>query len=149
MRGSILYFLFLILGIPFNHCPDIDYKQVGFSKTILEKGLKFTSNRGNSTLAFNLSLVLLPAEVDPILEEQGRKKEAMVARGNNHVEIIFILPAEVVAPHMLATIVQIRVPGLKNAITGCKVCFAMFLIFNIQFWGQPNDFLQVHIGVYT
>ena len=69
MRGPILYFLLLVLKIPFDISPDISYKQGRFSKALPEKGLKFVLSRGDGIVAFNLSFVLLLAEVNPVLEK--------------------------------------------------------------------------------
>lgn len=46
---------------------------------------------------FYLSFVLLPIEIDPILEKQSYKKNALVAHGTNYIEIVLILSIKVVA----------------------------------------------------
>lgn len=68
MRGSILYFFLFVLGILLIHGSDTSHKQSRFSKTLLDKNLKFVLNRDSSTVVFNLGLILLPAKVDPIPE---------------------------------------------------------------------------------
>lgn len=77
--------------------------------------------------------MLLPAKIDPILEKQSRKEDALVARSIGHIKIILALIIEVVAFHVGATIVQIGIPGLKSPFPKCKICFVMFLAFNKQF----------------
>lgn len=69
MKGPILYFFLLVLGIPINLGLDIDYKQVGFSKALLEKSLEFVPGKGGNSVTLNLSLVLLLMEVDSILKK--------------------------------------------------------------------------------
>lgn len=69
MKSSILNFLLLVLKIPLDLSPDANYKNSGFSKILPKKSLEFVPNRKNGTATFNLSLVLLPAEVDFISEK--------------------------------------------------------------------------------
>lgn len=49
---------------------------------------------------FNLSLVLLPAKVDPVIEKQGYKKDALKTCSIGRVEIILALLAKVVTLYM-------------------------------------------------
>lgn len=91
MRGLILYFLLLVLRIPLNLALDIGHERDGFSKTLLEKGLKFVPSKKGDPVALNMGLVLLPAEVDPIPEGQRSKGEALVAHSTCRVEMIFRL----------------------------------------------------------
>ena len=98
-----------------------------------EKGLEFVPSRGDGIVAFYLSFVLLPAEVNPISEEQGRKGDAFVARGSGRVEIILTLLTKIIALHMQAPIVKVGVPGLEGSIPGGGVCLAMFLALEKQF----------------
>ena len=133
VRGSILYFFLLVLEISLDLSPDASYKQGGFSETLLKKGLKFVLSRGDGIVAFNLSFVLLPAEVNPILEKRGCEKDAFVARGFGHVEMIFILSTKIIALHMQAPIVKVEVLGLKSSIPGGGVYLAMFLALDKRF----------------
>lgn len=57
------------LKIPLNFCSNAGYKQGGFSKTLLEKSLKFVLSRRDGTVALNLSFVLLSAKADLIPEK--------------------------------------------------------------------------------
>lgn len=65
----VLYFLLLVLGIPLDISLNTGYKQRGFFETLPEKGFEFVPSRGSSTVAFNLSLVLLSAEIDSVTKE--------------------------------------------------------------------------------
>lgn len=96
MENAILYFLLLVLGFLLNLYLDIGHKEDRFSRTLLENGLKFVPSKGNDTVMFNLSLVLLPAKVDPILEKQNHKKDALIAYGTGHIKIICILSTKVI-----------------------------------------------------
>lgn len=73
MRNLILNLFLLILRISFDLSPDANYKGGRFFKALSKKNLEFVLSRRDSTIAFNLSLVLLPAEFDFISEEQGRE----------------------------------------------------------------------------
>lgn len=59
----------------------------------------------DSTVAFNLSLMLLSAEGDPIPKKQGCKEDAFIACSTGYVEITFALLADLVTLYMQAFIV--------------------------------------------
>lgn len=59
----------LMLRILFNFCLNIGYKQGRFSKFLLKKGVKFVLSKKNGIVVFNLSLILLLAEVNLILRK--------------------------------------------------------------------------------
>lgn len=97
MKSPILYFLLLILKISLNLNLDTNYKYSRLSKTLPEKGLKFILNKKNGTIAFNLSLVLLPVKIDLISEKYGSKKKVLIAFGTSRIKIVFVLPTKVLA----------------------------------------------------
>ena len=105
MKALILYFLLLVLEILLNLGPDIGHKHDGFSKTLLEKGLEFNPSKRSNIIALNLSLVLLPVEVDLVPKEQGRKKNTLGTCSTGRVEMVFTLSTKVVALHLRTTIV--------------------------------------------
>lgn len=105
VKSLILYFLLLLLGIPLDLGLDASDEQIGCFEALVEKNLEFAPNRGDSIITFNLSLVLLPAEVDFVLEEQGHKRNALVARGSGCVKMVLALSTKVVALYMRALIV--------------------------------------------
>ena len=96
VRSPVLYFSLLVLGVFFDFTADVVNKRGRFSKTLSKGGLEFVSSERSNPVPLNLNLVLLPAEVDPILEERGRKGDALVARGTGRVKIIFTLLAKIV-----------------------------------------------------
>ena len=118
VRGPILYFLLLVLGIPFDLGPNASYKQGRFSKTLLEKGLEFVPRRGDGIVTFNLSFVLLPAEVNPVLEERGCKGDAFVACDSGHIKMVLTLSTEIIVLYMQASIIKVGVSGLEGSISG-------------------------------
>ena len=122
-----------MLGIPLDLSPDASHERDGFSEILPEKGLKFVLSKGDGIVAFNLSFMLLPAEVNPISEERGREEDAFVARGSNRVKIILTLSTEIIALHVRAPIVKVGVPGLEGSIPRGGVCLAMFLAFDKRF----------------
>lgn len=85
MSTQVLKFFLLVLKILLNLSPDISHKQGKFSKTLLEKDLKFIPNRGDGTLTFDLSLMLLLSEVNLIAKKQDCKRDALVASGNGYI----------------------------------------------------------------
>lgn len=74
-----MYFFLLVLEILFNLNPDTNYKQGEFYKVLAKKCLEFALNKQDSSVIFNLSLVLLLAKVDLILEKQSCKKDTLMA----------------------------------------------------------------------
>lgn len=96
VRSLILYFFLLVLEISLNFCLDIGHKRDKFSKILLEKDLKFILNKGDGTVMFNLSLVLLLVEVDFILAKQGCIRHAFVVCHIGHIKIILALSTEVI-----------------------------------------------------
>lgn len=104
-----------MLGILLNLGPDASHKQGKFSKILLENGLKFISSK-ESVIAFNLSLVMLLAKIDPLTEKQNRKEYAFKARGIGRVEIILILLTKIVALHIKTPIVYVGLSSLENII---------------------------------
>lgn len=149
MRSLILNFFLLILRITLDLSPDAGHKSGRFSKTLPKKSLEFVPNRGDGIVTFNLSFVLLLAEVDLILEEQSCKKNALKTYNTSYIKMIFVLLAEVVALYIGAIIEQVRVLDLKNLTLGCEICFAMFFALNKQFWDQFGSSLQVYISIHT
>lgn len=69
MTSSILYFFLLVLKIPLNFSLDIIYKQSRFFKILAKKCFKLAPNKRDDTFMFDLSLVLLLAEIEYIAEK--------------------------------------------------------------------------------
>lgn len=105
MGDLILYFFLLVLGILLSLNLDTCHKQGKFSETLLKKSLKFVINTMDSTIVFNLGLVLLPAEVNSSPEKQGCKRDAFVDYGNSRIEMIFALLTKVIALYIQVFIV--------------------------------------------
>ena len=147
VRVPILYFFLLVLGILLDFGPDASHKQGGFSKTLPEKGFQFVPSRRDGIVAFNLSFVLLPAEVNPISEQQGREGDAFVARDSGRIKMILTLSPEIVALHMQAPIVKVGVPGFEGSITGGRVCLAIFLALDQQFQSKLGGSLQIFVCI--
>lgn len=87
----------MVLRIPLNLSSNIDHKQNKFLKILLKKNLEFVVSRGNDTIVFNLSFVLLLAKVNLIPKEQDYKKDALVAYSTICIKIIFTVLTKVVA----------------------------------------------------
>ena len=89
-----------MLKIPLDFGLDASYKRGGFFETLPQKSLQFVPSRGDGIVVFNLSFLLLPAEVNPVLKEQNCKKDAFVVYGSGRVEMIFTLLIEVIILHI-------------------------------------------------
>lgn len=120
------------MEILLNLGSDASHEQGRFSKTLSEESFKFISSRRNGIIASKLSFVLLLAEINLVLEKQGRKGYAFVIRTSDHVEIIFTLSTKVIGLYEQTFIVKVKITGLKKAIAECGICLklAMFLAFN-------------------
>ena len=112
VKASILYFLLLILGIPLNLESDVGHKQEGFSEALSEKGFELIPSEKGGLVALNLGLVLLLADVDLIPKKRGYKGDALVAFGTDCIKMILALLTKVVALHVQALIIQVRITGL-------------------------------------
>lgn len=95
----------MVLEILLNLGPNTDHKQNRFSKTLLEKNLKFILYKGDNIVIFNLDLVLLLTEVNSIQEEQDCKKNALVTYDTSCIKIILVLLIKIVSFYMQALIV--------------------------------------------
>lgn len=115
VKNSILYFLVLVLGILLDLDPDASQKQGRFFKTLSENVLKFVSFRTNSTIVFNFRFVLLPAEVDLVLEKQSLKENALVVRGSGYFAVVLTLLTKIITLYMQAFIIKFGVSGLEEA----------------------------------
>lgn len=122
-----------MLKILFNLNLDADYKNNEFFETLLKKNFEFIPSKRNSNIIFNLSLILLLAEIDLISEEQSYKGDILGVYNTRHIKIVFVLSTKIVALHIGAIIVQIGVPDLKIPILKYVICFAIFVAFNKQF----------------
>lgn len=100
MKIAILYFLLLILEIALNLSPNAGYKQGIFFKTLLEKDLELILNETGSAIMFDLSLVLLFAEIDLVTKKQSCKKHAFRLCSISRIEIILALPTKEITLYM-------------------------------------------------
>lgn len=73
VRGPILYFFLLVLGVFLNFTSDVVYIRSRFSMTIPEKSLNFVLGESGSPVTFGSSLMLLPAEVDFLIKKKPQK----------------------------------------------------------------------------
>lgn len=96
----VLYFFLLVLRILLDFSSNADYKQCRLSEILLEKNFKLAPNKKSSTIAFNLSLVLLSIEINLIAKKQSRKRNTFRACGTDYVKIIFTLLTKVKTFHM-------------------------------------------------
>lgn len=88
MESQILSLFLLMLRISLDHSPNSGYKSIRFSETLYEKSFEFVSIRKYSIITLNLSLVLLPADIDFMPKKLGRKRDTLGGRGIKHVEMV-------------------------------------------------------------
>lgn len=69
MISSILYFFLLVLKILLNFSLYAGYKQNRFFKIWTKKNFKFTPDKNDGFLAFDLSFMLLPTEIKQVVEK--------------------------------------------------------------------------------
>lgn len=69
MRSPIFDFFLLVLGVTFNLTSDVIHKRSGFSKVLSEKSLEFILSGESGPITFDSGLMLLPTEVDFLLEK--------------------------------------------------------------------------------
>lgn len=84
----------------FNRNLDASYEQDRLSKTLWKKGFTFILNRKDNIVAFNLSLVLLSAEINLVTEKRGCKKSILVAYGSSYIKIVFTLLIKIISLYM-------------------------------------------------
>lgn len=148
MKSSILNLLLLILKIFLDFSSNTSYKSGEFSKTLPEKDFEFVWSGREGTIIFNMSFLLLLAEVDSIPEKQNYNKNTLGACSTSYVKIVFILSIKVVVLNMGATMVQVGVLDYRSLISRCVVCLAIFFALYQQFKGQLDSFLQVYISIH-
>lgn len=90
---------------------DAGQKSSRFSRTLPKKGLEFVLSGRNGTIAFNLSFMLLQAEIDLISKNQGCKKDALRACGISRVKIVLRLLTKIVALYIQAFIIEVGISG--------------------------------------
>lgn len=103
--GPILYFFLFVFGISFDLTPNAIHVRGRLAETFLEKGLEFVLFEVIVPFSPDPSLMLLPAKVDLIAEEKGRKRYAFVAFSISRLEIVFTLTNEIVTFHLRVSIV--------------------------------------------
>lgn len=135
MVSLILSFLLLVLRISLDSSLNAGYKDIGFSKALFKNGFELISSRRDGTVIFNLGLVLLPIEINPILKKQHCTKDALGARGNGFVKMVHALLTKIITLYMGAIIVQVGIPGLEWRILGYEICLELTILFasNEQF----------------
>lgn len=87
----------MILRILFNLGLDISYKQSRFFEVLLKKSLKFVLNKKSGLVTLNFDLILLLVKVDPILEKQSYKRDALLACSISYIKMILVLSKKVVS----------------------------------------------------
>lgn len=83
----------------------VSHKDGKLSETFLENDFKFALSKRDSTIIFNLGLVLLPVKVDLISEKQDQKRDLFRAHSISRIKMVLTLLTEVVTLYIKAIIV--------------------------------------------
>lgn len=126
-------FFLLVFKISLDFNLNAGYKSSRFFKNLLEKSFEFVLSEKDNTVIFNMDFLLLSVKVDLIPKKQGCKKNTLGACNTGYIKIVFTLPKKVIALYVRAIIVEVRILDLKDPISECKVCFAIFLALNKKF----------------
>lgn len=95
-----MYFVLLILGVWFNLTSNMIHKNSKLSETFWEKDLKLVLYEGSDHVTCNISLMLLPVELDLITEKQKYKKDAFIALSFSGLELFLALWIEIISFHV-------------------------------------------------
>lgn len=91
MKGSVLYFFLLVLGVSLNLTLDIIYKCSRFSEVFSEKNLKLVLCGGDGLVTFDPCLMLLPTKVNPIPEKISYKRDVIMTLDLSNFEMVLAL----------------------------------------------------------
>lgn len=109
MKNLILYFFLLVLRVFFNLILDDFYKRGRFVKTLIEKSSEYILFKVNNLILLNLSLILLLAEINPIIKKQSWKKNVLMAFITSCIKMVLALLTKIVALYIQVFIIQIRI----------------------------------------
>lgn len=70
-----------------------------------KKSFEFVLSKRDNIIIFNLDFILLPTEVDFILEKKGNKEDVLEAHKTGRIKTIFALSTKVVALHVKVNII--------------------------------------------
>lgn len=90
----------LVLGVLYNLTLDTIHKHARFSKAFPKKNLKLVASSGCSLVMLDPGFMLLPANVDLILEEQGCRRDMFMTFSPNGFKIVLVLLTELIIFYM-------------------------------------------------
>ena len=93
-------FLLLVLGVSLELSPIGAYKGLGVTQAMTEECLEFVSCDRNGGFGVMSLLVLLPAETDPVPQEEHGKGNPGRSHSSSGSKIVLTLLTEVVAVHV-------------------------------------------------
>ena len=111
VRGVILSFFQLVLGISSKFTPDTINKDLRVFKLLLKEGFELCPYAWSD--GFVAALMLDPSEADNAVEESGGKWDTIYLYGAWCLKIIFILLTKMVAVHVGFSEISIRGPSLE------------------------------------
>lgn len=124
MGGPVLNFFQLVLGVSSHFAPNVADKRIGFPQAFPQKGFEFFPGQEGSSVTFGLSLVLLPAIKNPVLQKGRRKKYAFMTFSPGSLKMVFTLLKKVIAFHMQIPIIKVGVPSLEKPMRSLSKVFS-------------------------
>lgn len=144
MGCSILDLFYFVHEILFNLAPNTIHKNNGFCQVFFEKDLKLFITWRYGSVTFNLVLVLLLAQKNPIFGKESCKRFVLVTLGASCLKTVLVLRAKIVAFYMQGPIVQIWFLCLERPIQSFFLRFSRLwqsgipLIFHKYLYTQQN-----------
>lgn len=107
----------------------------------MQKCLELVAGKKNQTFAFQLPLMLLPAEINIILEKKCCKKNMVRSFYSSGGKIVFALLTEIIADHVIITLIKTRKAYLE------KILNKTFCSCGFSFHYCLNDILYIFICI--
>lgn len=113
--NSVYNVLLLLLSVLFDLTSEIIYIGFQITKVLIQKCLEFFLGRQNQGFIIQLLLVLLPVEIDVVLEKRCNKRYAIRFFYSGSSKVVFILLIKIVIGHIIVTSINIQKTCLKEA----------------------------------
>ena len=116
MGSPVVYFLEMILRLPFELFLDAINEGLGFSQVFLQEGLELCPGNRDYLLTLLPTLVLRPAHTNIPAEEKNCKESPVGSSGLSVLKMVFALLTEMIAVYMRLTIIHLRYFSLERSL---------------------------------
>ena len=134
MGSPIVYFLQLVLRVPFELFPDTINKWLGFSQVLLQKGLELCPGNGDQLLTLVATLVLRLVHTNVLAEEKSCKGSPVGPSGPSGLKMVFALLTEVITVYIQVIIIHLRYFSLERSLALC--------------WRLSRSLVWLQVGLY-